>query len=209
MSEILNGKRRISKKMGLKIIQKLNIDEERQKNLIDKIDSANSYELLELQDFKILSTWEHFAVLNLLKLRDFIFDSSWMARRLGISKDRVERVLARLFSSGLLKKKNEDEVERVSNHNLRTPTGIKNQALQNYTRQSFERGIDSLTETEVSLRDFSTLTLTMNKKDLPKAKKIIEEFRFKFDKEIERVPGDEVYKLVIGLYPLTKEITNE
>ena len=82
-------------------------------------------------------------------------------------------------------------------------------ALQNFTKESLEQASKSVSEDPIDRRDFSTVTLTINQKDMKKAKKLIEEFRYKFDREIESIPGDDVYKLIIGLYPLTKEVTDE
>jgi len=209
LSEIFNGKRRLSKKMAHKILEKLNLAEETHQQLMEKIDSTHRYDLIDLQNFKIISHWEHLAILNLLKLKDFIFCPVWISKRLGISKAKVEKSLERLYSSKMLTKNDDGSVQRSNNGNFKTPTDIKDMALQTFTKESFEMGIESLQNTDISKRDFSTVTLTVNQKDIPKAKKLIEEFRYKFDKEIETVPGDELYKLVVGFYPLTKEISDE
>ena len=209
LSEILSGKRRLTKKMALRILDKLNLTDEQHLKIKEFYDANNKFDLIDLNNFKLISHWQPFAVLNLLKLKDFQFEYEWMAKRLGLSQKEVALAVDRLRKSGLIEISPTGEIERSSKNNLKTPTGTKNLALQNFTKESLEQASKSVSEDPIDRRDFSTVTLTINQKDMKKAKKLIEEFRYKFDREIESIPGDDVYKLIIGLYPLTKEVTDE
>ena len=54
------------------------------------------------------------------------------------------------------------------------------------------------------LRDLSSMTLTLNLKDLPELKKQIRNFRKNFMTQAESEIGQEVYKLSVQLIPVTK-----
>ncbi|MNL33252.1 hypothetical protein D3C87_1551510 [compost metagenome] len=48
------------------------------------------------------------------------------------------------------------------------------------------------------------MTIVINKKDIKKAKEMIRVFQDKFVSELEVNPGDEVYRLSVSLFPLSK-----
>lgn len=209
ISEIMNGKRKLTQKMGERIVLALKLDEEKQAELLQSLSDRESFSTLDLKRFQAISHWEYLAVLGLFKLRDFNKCPRWMAKKLGLNEKKIESVLNTLIGIGLLKEDESGELRRVSAYNFNTPSQIKDKGLRQFTIESLEKAIESLREDPVEDRDFSTVSLTINKRDLPKAKKMLEEFRYKFDQEIESVPGEHLYKLVLGFYPVTKEVPNE
>lgn len=204
LSEILNGKRKLTKKMATRILFNLKLVSSEQERILKILDESTEYSTLELQSFQAISHWEHLAVLGLFKLKDFKSDITWMAKRLGITIKKVDTVIDTLLSVGLVSEDN-GKFKRKTSSQLNTPTQIKDKGLRQFAIESLEKAIESLKEDPVEKRDFTTVSLTVNKKDIPKAKKMLEEFRYKFDQEIETVPGEELYKLVLGFYPVTKE----
>lgn len=206
LSEIMNGKRRLTQKMGERVLLALNLEPDKKEQLLRSMAEKSSYSTLELQRFQAISHWEYLAVLGLFKLKDFQRDSKWMAQRLGLSEKKIDSVIDTLVSTGLLKEDNKGDLKRSSSVNFKTPSQIRDKGLRQFTIESLEKAIESIRQDKVEDRDFSTVSLTVNKKDLPKAKKMLEEFRYKFDQEIESVPGEELYKLVLGFYPVTRNI---
>ncbi len=199
LSEIMNGKRRLTQKMGERVVMALSLDPDKKEQLLRSMAEKSSYSTLELQAFQALAHWEYLAVLGLFKLKDFHSSTEWMAKRLGISTKKIESVLNTLVATGLLKEDLKGNLKRSTSINLNTPSQIKDKGLRQFTIESLEKAIESLRQDKVEGRDFSTVSLTVNKKDLPKAKKMLEEFRYKFDQEIESASGEELYKLVLGL----------
>lgn len=204
LSEIMNGKRRLTQKMGERVLMALNLDPDKKEQLLRSMTEKSSYSTLELQCFQALAHWEYLAVLGLFKLKDFQSNTKWMSKRLGVSSKRIESVLNTLVATGLVKEDIKGNLKRSPSINLNTPSQIKDKGLRQFTIESLEKAIESLRQDKVEDRDFSTVSLTINKKDLPKAKKMLEEFRYKFDQEIESVPGEELYKLVLGFYPVSR-----
>lgn len=192
--------------MGERILMALNLEADKKEQLLKSLAEKSSYSTLELQSFRALAHWEYFAVLGLFKLKDFQSDTQWMAKRLGLSSKKIDSVLNTLVSTGLVSEDLKGNLNRSSSINLTTPSQIKDKGLRQFTIESLEKAIESLRQDRVEDRDFSTVSLTVNKKDIPKAKKMLEEFRYKFDQEIESVPGEELYKLVLGFYPITRNI---
>ncbi len=209
LSEIMNGKRRLTQKMGERLLMALKLEPEIKEQLLRSMAEKSSYSTLELQSFQAIAHWEYLAVMGLFKLKDFQSNTQWMAKRLGITSKKVESVLNTLVATGLVSEDLEGNLKRTSSINLNTPSQIKDKGLRQFAIESLEKAIDSLRQDNIKDRDFSTVTLTVNKKDLPRAKKMLEEFRYKFDQEIESVPGEELYKLVLGFYPVTKEVPND
>jgi hypothetical protein len=64
----------------------------------------------------------------------------------------------------------------------------------------------SLLEGELELRDHTSLTFAICKKDMKRAKELIRIFQDQFSAEIEAKNnmGDEVYRLSMSFFPLTK-----
>ena len=84
LSEILNGKRVISKKMGLRILLGLGLSPIESENILsdsNKDEESN----LSLDYFKAVSNWYYFAILSLAEIPNFEANPAWVARRLNIS----------------------------------------------------------------------------------------------------------------------------
>ena len=62
----------------------------------------------------------------------------------------------------------------------------------------------SLLENPLHVRDHTSMTLVLNKSDLAKAKELIRIFHDDFSRKIEVNSGEEVYKLSVSLFPLTR-----
>lgn len=63
--------------------------------------------------FKIISEWEYYAFLNLLKLKEFRSEPRWISDRLGISVARCKLVIEHLLKMGFIKLNAEKRYVRV------------------------------------------------------------------------------------------------
>jgi uncharacterized protein (TIGR02147 family) len=86
---------------------------------------------------------------------------------------------------------------------VRAGNGLDSQALRISHRQSIEQAVVSLNETPLDLRDISSITMAIDLKKLPMAKKIIQEFRHKMADVMEAGNQTEVYNLNIQLVPVS------
>src|SRR5437868_1605817 len=52
---------------------------------LEKIREKKTFQTLDLDQFKLISDWHHFAVLHLFELNDFQPNPTWISKRLGLS----------------------------------------------------------------------------------------------------------------------------
>jgi len=165
----------------------------------------NEMAQLQLDAFKVISEWYHFALLELTTLKGFKSDAAWIARRLGITRFEVNQAIPRLKKLGLLDEKNgrlfQTEV------NLATPSDVPSEALKNFHAQVLKKASDALLMQTVEERDVTNLTIAIHSKELPKLKQKIREFRREFNGTVEsnRLNRDQVYMLAIQFFRLTEK----
>lgn len=224
LSEILNGKRKISKKMALMIYERLGanpldihelntrFDQKKQndgKNLTDldelELEEKESLKFLELSadQFNVIEKWHHFALLSLIETNDFKASVEWIAKRLNITVSEVKLALERLERMGLINCNEKKTKISLTGGPLITSDDISNQAVKrsHYEDLKFAEGV--LDNVNVVDRDFTAVTIAIDSKKLPKAKKMIREFQDRLSQFLEAGEKDEVYKMTFYLYPLT------
>ena len=207
LSEILNGKREVTKKMGSKILRGLGVSPD-EIDIIINNKEPSAHTDLSLEHFKVISDWYYFAILSLAEIDGFSDDHLWIAERLNITTKIAKEALNRLITLGYLERR-EDQSLHVRNINYKTPTDIANSSLKNHTSQTLDLASQSLFRDPVDKRDFSTITMAVDTDQIPEAKKMIRSFRKKLSKKLEGGEKKEVYKLSIQLFPLSRNINKE
>ena len=81
-------------------------------------------------------------------------------------------------------------------------------SLQKSHLQDLELIEKSILDVPVNLRDHTSMTVVINKKSILKAKELIRLFQDRFAQDVEVDQGEDVYKLSVSFYPLTK-VTNK
>ncbi len=210
MSELLNGRRRVSKKIAARITERLLLDPKEQSQILSqfrdpivrKVQPDPTQLELNADQFKLLSDWHHFAILTLMETSNFIHNKKWIARRLKINSHRVREALDRLLRLQLIKK---------SGKTLkRTPTLISSSdeitsaSVQKAHGQYLENAEKALHEIPIELRDFTSIMLAIDPDRLPEAKKMIRKFQNQMERYLEKGNRTEVYQMCIQLFPLTE-----
>ena len=115
VSQILNGKRFVSKKIAQKICDKLLLDPqekseivglfpEQKKELLNNTALEPNYLQLQSDQFRVISDWYYLAILSLMKTRGFKQSPQWISKRLGISQKEAKEAMTRLKRLGLIEK---------------------------------------------------------------------------------------------------------
>lgn len=203
LSEILNGKRKLSKKMAAKALSGLNYSNLEVEKLVFNSKSTNASEELSLEHFKVIADWYYFAILSLAELDNFKAKPEWIAERLNITKTQAKIAMNKLLKLGMLEA---DEFNQIKPTYIqyKTPTDIANAALKKHTIESLELSKQSLIHDPLELRDFSTVTVAIDPEKIKSAKHLIQNFQKKIIKHFEGGKKSEVYKLSIQLFPLTR-----
>ena len=218
VSEILNGKRKVSAKMAERITDQLALDPEKKNAVLEAFKETpestsplptstplSPRESLELsQDhFKLISEWYHYAILSLAETRGFHDDASAIAERLGIRTQDAEKAIERLGRIGLLKRLPSGRL-KPTGVNCKSPDDIAMAALRHAHFKNLELAKKSLEEDPVDVRDFTSMTMAIDPSKVPIAKKMIRNFMEQLCYTLESGQKSEVYQYCVQLLPLTK-----
>ncbi len=214
LSLVMSAKRPLSKGACEKVSERLNLGPvERQKLLT--LQNAKSkkpikaaafeFQKVDLATFELISNWIHYAILSLLEVEGSEFEPKWLASRLGANEMQVRIAMDCLKELGLVKEtkgkwKQTGKAIKVENN-------VSTVGTKKFQKQLLEKAIESLENDPIEVRDFSSMTLAMDPKDIPYAKERIRQFRRELTAELE-VKGKprEVYNLTVQIYPVTKEV---
>lgn len=221
LSEILNGKRNVSRRIAQKIAVQLGVDPQeadrmmrlavRKKRTLKpkRTESSDSdsvhYQVLKADEFKIVSQWQHFALLSLAETRGFKSDVQWIAKRLSIDPATVRLVIDRLVRLGLLSRDPKTRTLKITGRPLSTTDGVADTSIRMSHLENLELAQKSLERDRVEERDFTSLTLAIDPKHLTEARKMIRLFRDRISKCLETGSRSSVYRFSTQLYPLTRE----
>jgi uncharacterized protein (TIGR02147 family) len=114
LSKILNGKRALTKKMLHRMCDHLGIGPEEVGDYERSLPRSRAgtrkgaraaegdFRQVSVDIFNVIADWYHYAILELLTVRDFQKSPAWIAKALGISVSEVNFALERLLRLGLL-----------------------------------------------------------------------------------------------------------
>lgn len=214
LSQILNGKRKLPIKKAHQVAEKLNLSPKemrlfmesfyKSKSSLDdiKVGFWDKRQILDESHFTIISEWEHYAALELFHLKDFCFSSKNVSKKLNIGEDRAELVIQNLLDSNLLSTKLDGSF-RPTYSDIKTTEDVTSRAIQKAHQKTLEVGIKKLEEIDVSLRDFSSITLAVDLEKIQEAKNIIREFRQKMNSLFKGTNPTEVFTMAIQFYPIS------
>lgn len=210
VNEVLNGKRAISKKLALKMLEKLAVDPGTCSDVISKFDSKKllgkkthdkTFTQIDTDQFRTISEWYHFAILSLTETPDYNHDPEWIAARLGIKITDAKNAVERLERLGMLVKKDGQWNAGASQYH--TPDQVNNISVRNAHAGNLELAKRSLEQDSIDLRDFSSMTMAIDPNKLPMARQMIRDFRNKLSAYLEEENQTEIFKICIQLFPLS------
>lgn len=219
LSQVLSGQRPMSVKMVHKVADCLSLDPRERAQLLasvvsdkvrhlgvvaDAAEGAQAPTQLEVDTFRVISDWYHFAILSLLETVKPQGTLPWISKRLGLSALVVEQALLRLRRLGFVELKGRSYV-RTGLNELRTPRQVPLAELRKWHHQIMEKAGESLDRDPVEMREFGGRTLAIDVKYLPEAKKLLNKFREDLGRLLERGDKKRVYVLVTQLFPLDRE----
>jgi uncharacterized protein (TIGR02147 family) len=211
LSEIMNEKRPMTKRLRNKIGSALHMSDEQIQafELKEKATSPQNsleadYRQLALDSFYIISEWYHYGILQLMRTKGFKHDPKWMAQRLGIHPQDVEVALERLKRIGVIQEKAGKLIDITKGKTSHIRSDFTNEQLKSFQIKAMEKSIVAVKEVPIQFRDNTSMTMAISKKAMPFAKEEIKKFRRKLTKKLEEYDTpDEVYQLIISLTPLT------
>ena len=215
VSQVLNGKRKVTQKLGEQLLLRLDIESSRKHALIcnlpkkrsrsENFNLGESVERTELSgaEFSMLADWWHFAILALLDSSEKVPNSKFIAWKFGITETQAKKSINTLRQLGLIERKN--GFLRSTGKIFTTTTDVPSTLIQANHMQGLELASHALSKLPVQLRDYSSITVACEPRDLISIKKEIEKMRRRISSLMKSTKGRAVYRFQIQLFPLTEE----
>lgn len=183
--------------------------EEERKKLYEKIINNKSYQRyrpVEKAQFEYFSKWYLPVIREMVGLKEFREDYSWIASKLypRITADQAQAAIRTLRSLGLLERDDNDNLVQAS-PSVTTGSQVDSLHVLKYHESILQKANHSLMNLDVNQREFRSLLLTCRKEDFQEIQQLIFEMR---DKLLERFPestedSDQVYSVSVQLFPMT------
>src|SRR3989344_4172440 len=224
LSRVINGSKNISQEKAIEVSAALNLKGKSQEYFCQLVhlESAKTHQskvfvqkklndlrptrdfhTVELDTFKVISEWYHYALLEMTELRDFKSNPQWISRRLGVSRPQVELAIERLKRLHLLKE--EKGTLKKTRETYLAVSDIPNDALQNFHRQTLDHAKESLTTQHPSERHISSVTMAIDPSKLKEAHELTRQYRVEMEKLLSSDRKEEVYQFAVQLFRLTKK----
>lgn len=223
LSEILKKQCGLSSEAAFSIAQKLRLSDIEARHFVTLVEAEHSrsrvrrkqalqllesfqrdhkFNELDLERFKIISDWFHFALLELTDVSDFSSDPQWISRRLNVPLQKIENAIERLLEFGLLQQDRAGRLKQT-HIDLATPSGIPSREIREHHAQILAKAMESIDHFSVHERDLSSTTMAIDASQLDEAKKVIKEFRREFSKRFQsKESKNRVYCLSTQFFPL-------
>lgn len=204
LSKILRGKRKISALNAKNLILKLGLKEQELNVATNDQPPVKNFFQLSDDEFEAISEWYHFAILELMKTKNFRSDFNWVAKRLGLHVEQIRSALDRLQRLGFIRiERNRWQLN--SPNNSWTSASKTSGARRILQKKLLEQGVAAIENIPFELRENGSLTIAIDKKRLPEFKDKLRLFREDlakfFQKDTKNL--DEVYNLSLAFFPIT------
>lgn len=222
LSQILSGKKGLSKKTSLEIVQSLNLKDSEKELFLHSVvavharrksereKSANQFKKFFFESQKKTITpeqlqkansWLHNAVLQLIDFKG-CESVRLIADKLGIPATQVEKTITELKSIGWLIETH-DFYKSVVGY-IQTMNDFSSESIQNFHVSVMQKAQLEIKKQSLLEREFQSSTLSFNKKKLPEAKKFIRQFVEEFNEKFHAGDDkDSVYQLSLQFFCLT------
>ena len=211
LSKILNGQRRITEGVFEKITTNLHLTPSVLNNF--KLtgntfaESDQNFRNLQLQYFKIISDWYHYALIELTNLEGFKNSPVWIASKLGITVNQAKAAIDRLLNLELLQLK-DGQLRPTSGGNTTTKNDFTDLAFKKMQDDLLKKAITALWNEDFSTRDHTSISMAINPDDIPEVKNRLTKMRREICKYLERPQTKkptQVYNLSLSFFALSKE----
>jgi uncharacterized protein (TIGR02147 family) len=217
LSKLLHRKRAVTDAMVLRLGQRLGLDPEvieafrrdlaagrKAPRAAGASDARmTSFRELPLDAFHAVADWWHFAILELLKVRGFVADPRWVARRLGLTVSEVNVALQRLERLGYLERTDDGGWRDKLGPTTSVSDEYSDAAKRRQQRQILEKARTALDEVPLAERDQSAIVMAVNSQNLIAAKALIKDFRRSLCAlMLQGDERDQVYYLSVSLFPI-------
>ena len=160
------------------------------------------YDSVSLDQFKTISDWYHFAILESLKTKFCKGSVASLAAHLDISKDLVKEAINRLCRLGFLRKIRGKL--KLSKPKIEINPNVPSISVQHFHRQMLEKATDSLYMQSIGEREFANAIVAIDSSRIGEAKAKLRQFTDDFLAEFAvQKKADDVYGFGLHFFRLT------
>lgn len=158
----------------------------------------------DLDTFQMLSTWHHYAILELLQVKAFKPDSRWIANSLGLETQEVNIALQRLLRLGLLQMVGRNRWIDKSGDAEFHSTALTEEASDQMTQEIHAFAGEAIRRVPGRYRIHRHAILAVDTHKLPELKILVDRFLSDVRGLVrEGDSKDDVYQLEVSLFPVT------
>lgn len=210
VSEIFSGKRPISKVNLEKLAVALRLTPIEVQEAEKYFESDNARKkstrsmdrVLNKTEFSEISSTEYFHTLAALDISFDSINANDIAAKTGLSVAQTETILAKFMKLGILHSHENGDVQK-SLLSISTERDIPNFEIQRFHTEALEKTKETFTKVPVNKREMVSVSMAINPKNIPLAKKEIEKCWKNVYTKLTRGERTEVYTLGIQLVPIT------
>lgn len=217
LSSILKGRRGIPKSKLPELLDRMDLTKTRKNQFIRSIEAfgvikSDLHNLLEEGGYtldnqnelhcKIIREWEYYAIITLLEVNGD-WSQEKIADHFGFSVEKTNLLLQDLVAAKLVAQEGRFyslAIKQAVQTTHDIPSRTIKEAHKNELGLCFEKILSMPTDQS----DFSSNTMAIDRKNLPKAKALIKRFCHELSDLLESGDKQDVYLLGIQLMPLTK-----
>lgn len=209
LSKLIHRKRALTLEVFQQYSEELGLDPNAKEYFYKKMKEPSTkpftdYTQLTMDQFQIISDWYHYAILELIGIEGFKGEPRWIAKKLGITVLEVNAAVDRLLRLEYISISKKGVWKNISGAHTTVHINNTSGALRKYQNQVLKLAGAAMENIPIELRDQSTMVMSINLSDLPKAKEFIKKFRRELCTLMEkRRKLTEVYQLSVSFFPLT------
>jgi len=210
LSKVLNGHRRITDKIFQQMTANLNLEPATVSAFgaeASSSDSKMTFQNLQLEYFKIISDWYHYALIELTHVEGFKSTPEWIASKLGITVNQAKAAVERLLHLELLEM-HKGKLRPTSGGNTTTKNEFTDLAFKKMQDDLLKKAIESLWNEDLEKRDHTSICMAIDPQDIPEVKKRLTTARREICRYLERPQrrkATQVYNLSLSFFALSKE----
>lgn len=214
LSHILRGTRVITPELKLKLGKALGLDplsinrfSEGKKQVLFTQKATPDFQQLTLDSFRLISNWEHDAILELTRVQGFKSDIKWIAKQLKISVGEANAAVERLQRMEMLEITSDGLwIDLAGDNTNILGDDFTDVASKRFQKEVLNKALHAIDNVDTSVRNNTSVMLAIDSNDIPEIKKRIKNFRRELTQYLQRknAKPDQVYQIGIALYPLTE-----
>lgn len=218
VSQILSGKRNASTKVIKHITSALGTHPEQRDVFLERnkykrhappiLANQSDFALIAKDSFSFMSEWYHYAILEFISVDGFQNRPAWIARALGISASDASGAIERMKRLGIVREEN-GALFKTHQFVTNFEPGTTSTALKSLQRELISKSLLAIDEVAQEEKDITSITMAIDVRKLPAARKLIAKFRRDLCAFLEEGRQTQVYNLGIQLHPLSKKFELE